>query len=118
MTIKVYIKDFDKFIIIKDGSLIFSSTEPNLVKAFITAVFWLSGIMWDPANVKGKALKIFLRFNPVTYLVNGYRNCFINKVWFWEEPKRLMYFGIICVVLFAIGIFTYKRVRKDIPDVL
>lgn len=34
MTIKVYIKNFDKFIIIKDGSLIFSSTEPNLVKAF------------------------------------------------------------------------------------
>ena len=95
-----------------------SKDYANLVKAFITAVFWLSGIMWDPANVKGKALKIFLRFNPVTYLVNGYRNCFINKIWFWQEPKRLIYFAVITIILFVIGIIVYKRVRKDIPDVL
>ena len=30
---------------------------------------------------------VFLKINPVTYLVNGFRNCFINKVWFWEQPS-------------------------------
>ena len=34
INIKVYIKGFDEFIIVKDSSSIFSSTEPNLVKAF------------------------------------------------------------------------------------
>ena len=90
----------------------------NLVKSFITAVFWLSGIMFDPATVKGATFKKFFAINPVTYLVNGYRACFINKTWFWESPKKLMYFLIIVVILYIVGLHVYKKLRKDIPDVL
>ncbi len=90
----------------------------NLVKSFITAVFWLSGILWDPETVKIGWLKKALHVNPVTYLVNGFRNCFINKVWFWEQPKRLMYFCIIMFILFVASLWSYKKLRKDIADVL
>lgn len=97
---------------------VISKDYANLVKAFITAIFWLSGIMWNPDTVKSHALKIFLNLNPVTYLVNGFRNCFINKVWFWEQPKRLLYFVIFILIMLFLGIRIYKKVRKDIPDVL
>ena len=90
----------------------------NLVKSMVTAVFWLSGILWDPATIKIVWLKKLLMLNPVTYLITGFRNCFINKVWFWEQPKRLLYFGIITLILLVIAIWTYKRLRKEIPDVL
>ena len=90
----------------------------NLVKSMITAVFWLSGIMWDPSTVTIPWVKKFLMINPVTYLVNGFRNCFINKIWFFEQPKRLLYFIIITVILLIIAIWTYKKLRKEIPDVL
>lgn len=90
----------------------------NLVKSFITAVFWLSGILWDADKITIPWLKKFLNLNPVTFLINGFRNCFINKVWFWEQPKRLMYFCIIVVILLVAGIWSYKKLRKDIPDVL
>ena len=63
-------------------------------------------------------VKKILNLNPVTFLVNGYRNCFINKVWFWEQPKRLIYFLIITAILLILAIATYKKLRKDIPDVL
>ena len=59
----------------------------NLVKAFVSAVFWLSGIIWDANSVTIPGLKKFLNLNPVTFFVNGFRNCFINQVWFWEQPK-------------------------------
>lgn len=97
---------------------VISKDYANLVKAFITALFWLSGIMWNPDTVKSATLRKVLNLNPVTFLVNGYRNCFINKTWIWEQPKRLIYFIIITVLLLALAIVTYKKLRKDIPDVL
>ena len=90
----------------------------NLVKSFITAVFWLSGILWNSETVKIGWLKKVLVVNPVTFLVNGFRNCFINKIWFWEQPKRLMYFGIITLIMIILSLWIYKRLRKEIPDVL
>ena len=90
----------------------------NLVKSFITAIFWLSGILWNAETITIPWLKKLLMINPVTFLVNGFRNCFINKIWFWEQPKRLMYFAIITFVLFLLGLWSYKKLRKDIADVL
>ena len=90
----------------------------NLVKSFITAVFWLSGILWSVDKVTSPALRKFLNINPVTFLVNGFRNCFVYKIWFWEQPKRLMYFCLITLILLLGGIWSYKKLRKDIADVL
>lgn len=90
----------------------------NLVKSFISAVLWLSGVLWDPEKIKILWLKKALRLNPVTYIVNGFRNTLINKIWFWEQPMRLVYFGIVFLILLFLSLWAYKRVRKEIPDVL
>ena len=91
----------------------------NLVKSLVTAVFWLSGIIWNINTMKDIPwLKMLLKINPVTYLVEGYRNVFIHKTWIWESPKTLIAFLVILLVLIAISIWVYKRLRKEIPDVL
>lgn len=90
----------------------------NLVKSFITAIFWLSGILWNVNTINIGWLKKLLMVNPVTFIVEGYRDCFINKVWFFEQPKRLLYFVIILLVLAIMSVWTYRRLRKEIPDVL
>lgn len=90
----------------------------NLVKSMVTAVFWLSGILWNPETITIPWLKKILMLNPVTFITTGFRNCFINHVWFFEQPKRLLYFVIITAIMLVIAIWTYKRLRKEIPDVL
>lgn len=90
----------------------------NLVRAFVSAVFWLSGIIWDADKVTIPWLRRFLNLNPVTFLVNGFRNCFINKIWFWEQPKRLLYLGISFLVMIVLALWAYRKLRKEIPDVL
>lgn len=90
----------------------------NLVKSFVTAVFWLSGILWNPDSIKIEWLKKILMANPVTYIVNGFRQCLIYKIWFWEEPKKLLYFSIVSFVMLVLALWAYRKVRKDIPDVL
>lgn len=90
----------------------------NLVKSMVTAVFWLSGILWNPDTIKIGWIKSILMINPVTFLSNGFRNCFINHVWIFEQPKRLLYFVIITILLLLLTIWAYKKLRKEIPDVL
>ena len=90
----------------------------NLVKSMVTAVFWLSGILWNPDTIQIEWVKKILMLNPVTFLTNGFRNCFINHTWFWEQPKRLLYFAIVTVIMLVLSIWTYKKLRKEIPDVL
>lgn len=95
-----------------------SKDYSNLVKSFVSPLFWLSGIMWKVDTIKSATLRKILNLNPITFLVDGYRNCFINKVWFWEHPMRLLGFGIVLLILLILSVRVYKRLRKDIPDIL
>lgn len=90
----------------------------NLVKSLVTAVFWLSGIVWNVNTIDIPWLKVLLKANPVTYIVEGFRNCFIHKVWIWESPKTLICFLAILIVLTVLAVVLYKKLRKEIPDVL
>lgn len=90
----------------------------NLVRSLLTAIFWFSGILYDPRKIKIKLLRRILMLNPVTYIVQGYRDTLIFKVWFWENKFQLISFLIILSLMTFIAIKTYKKLRKDIPDVL
>lgn len=90
----------------------------NLVKSFTTAIFWFSGIMWDVNTIGISWLQKALYFNPVTYIATGYRNCFIYKVWFWEEPLQLIIFLGMFLVMAVAAVWAYKKLIKEIPDVL
>lgn len=90
----------------------------NLVKSLVIAVFWFSGIMYDPRKVKIGWLRKILLLNPVTYFAQGYRDTLIFKVWFWENKFQTIGFMIILLIMTIMAIVTYKKLRKDIPDVL
>ncbi|MCQ4635266.1 ABC transporter permease [Anaerovorax odorimutans] len=90
----------------------------NLVKSIVTPIFWLSGIMWDVHKIDIGWLKTLLMFNPVTYVSTGYRNTFIYKIWFWEQPRSLLYFCIIFLIMTIAAVWSYRKLIKEIPDVL
>lgn len=90
----------------------------NLVKSLVTALFWLSGILYNAQSIEIHWIKTILLFNPVTLIANGYRNVFIEKVWFWQEPRELVNFALVTLVMLILAIWAYKKLRKDIPDVL
>lgn len=90
----------------------------NLIKSLMTAVLWLSGILWNINTVSNPLIKKILMINPVTFLTEGFRNCFINKIWFFEQPKSLICFVIVTVIMLLLAIWSYKKLKKEIPDVL
>jgi teichoic acid transport system permease protein len=90
----------------------------NVVSSFVTAIFWVSGIMWDVNKIDSPILSKVLAFNPVTFLATGYRNVFIYKRWFFEDTFALAAFLIMLVGMFGLALFTFHRLRRDIADVL
>ena len=90
----------------------------NLIKSLVTAVFWLTGIVWNVNTIDIPWIKTLLKINPVTYLVEGFRNCLIHKTWIWESPKTLLCFLAILFIMTILSVVIYKKLRKEIPDVL
>lgn len=90
----------------------------NLIRSTTTALFWLSGIMWDVHRIEFEWLKQILLFNPITYVASGYRNVFIYKTWFFEEPMSLLCYGATLVVMTILAIWSYRKLIREIPDVL
>lgn len=91
----------------------------NLVKSVNIGIFWLSAVLWNVENVLDKpVLGTFMKLNPVTFIVYGYRDCFIGGTWFWEYKYRLPAFIIEFLIMTFLSFWAYKKLRKDIPDVL
>ena len=90
----------------------------NLIKSLSTAIFWMSGIIYDVNEIHNKYLRFVLKLNPVTFISSGYRDVFIYKKWIIEDKVGIICYLITLVATILGAIWAYKRLRKEIPDVL
>ncbi len=95
-----------------------SSDFLNLVRSLTQALFWLSGILYDARTIDQVWIRKILLVNPVTLLINGFRNVFISHQWFWEQPGEIRNFLIAYIVMCLLAVWAYKKLRKELPDVL
>ena len=90
----------------------------NLVKSVTTALFWMSGIMYNVNGIDSTIIKNILLFNPITIIANGFRDSLIYKEWFWNNGIELRNFVIVYLAMTVMALWAYKKLREDIPDVL
>lgn len=90
----------------------------NLVKAFSSAIFWMSGIIYDVNTINNAWIRLLLKFNPVTVIANGYRYSFVYKKWFFDDPVELACYCTTLIVFVCLALWAFKKLRKEIPDVL
>lgn len=74
--------------------------------------------MFDIHTIKRPWAQLIFKLNPITYTVEGYRNSFVYQKWFWEEPKLLAVYLVEMLIMWLLALWIYKKLRKDIPDVL
>ena len=59
------------------------------------------------------------KFNPLYYILTGYREALINGTGFWEGSVHMtLYFWGIVVIVLLIGIKVYKTLRVHFADLL
>lgn len=78
---------------------------------------WMTPIMWSDTMIP-TTYRWILKINPMYYVVQGYRDSFINKAWFWERFNQTIYFWVVTLVLFFIGVVIFKKLKPHFSDVL
>ena len=76
------------------------------------------GLGYNVSSIEQTWIKNILMFNPVTIIANGYRHVFIDKTWFFETPTEVRNYFIVLAVMIILAIWAYKKLHKDIADVL
>ena len=90
----------------------------NLMKALITPLFWLSGILYDPLLLNIEWIRIILLFNPITFIATAFRSAFYAKTWIWDSFQMLAAFAGLFIVTIVITLIIHRRLSKEVPDVL
>lgn len=97
--------------------VIFFKDLKELINIVLQLGFWLTPIFWNYEILPGRFQNI-IKLNPMFYIVGGFRDTFINKVWFWERLNHTLYFWVLTVVLFIGGSLIFRRLRPHFSDVL
>ena len=99
--------------------VIFFRDLAQIIGILLQVGIWLTPIMWDVNMLNDHpALMKFFRFNPIYYIVSGYRDSILGHVGFWEHYKWTIYFWVVTVFLFVIGSTIFKRLKPHFADVL
>lgn len=97
--------------------VIFFKDLGQLINIFLQIGMWMTPIMWSYTMVPEKYQWI-LKLSPMYYIVEGYRDTFINHVWFFERYFQTVYFWIVTLGLFVIGAMIFKKLKPHFADVL
>lgn len=88
----------------------------NLIKTVKPAFFWLSGILFNSRGMEN--LKPVFSYNPISFIVEGYRNAICYNQWFWEDPGALLDFGEVMLGMLILTLLVYGRLRDRIAEIL
>lgn len=99
--------------------VIFFRDLTQIINIVLQVGVWMTPIMWDLNMLAEHPLlmKAF-KLNPMYYIVSGYRDAMLGKVWFWNHWGWTLYFWVVTVVLFGLGTVIFKRLKPHFADVL
>ena len=97
--------------------IIFLKDVGQLVNMVVQFGFWGTPIFWSFKMIP-EQYQWILNFNPMYYIIEGYRNSFIYHEWFWNLGYMNYYFWFVTISIIFIGIFIFKKLRPHFADVL
>ena len=100
--------------------IIFFRDLGQIISIALQVGIWATPILWNLNSLMAShpQLKVLFKLNPMNYIVEGYRNALIDKIWFWETFYSTAYFWILTMCMFAFGAIIFKRLKVHFADVL
>lgn len=92
----------------------------QIINIVLQVWMWACPIMWDMDQMLGNhpALMKLIKLNPFVYVVQGYRDCYINGVWFWQHWEYTLYFWAVTLLIGCFSFHIFKQLRVHFSDVL
>ena len=81
---------------------------------------WMCPIMYDETLFTSRApwVGTLLKLNPLYYIVAGYRDSMLTGAGFWMRPTLGIYFWVVTLVIFFVGLSFFRKLRPHFSDVL
>ena len=89
----------------------------QIVNIVLDIFLWATPIIWS-YNIVGEGFQWIVKLNPIFYLVEGYRDCFVNHKWFFEKSGLTLYYWSFVLVLIFLGEIVFRKLRPQFADVL
>jgi len=87
----------------------------NIIGVFLTMWMYLTPIFYPPEIVPAKLIP-FLNLNPMTPIINSYRNVILYGV--MPPWQSFIYSIVISVVIFIIGSFVFRKLSRNFADII
>ncbi len=102
---------------ITSSTSLFIEDIQNVVGVIIQFGFWFTPIIWNIRLIP-PSYRWIINLNPAYYFVNGYRNCFVYRVPFWERPHVALYYWLFTLTVLIVGAVIFRRLKPHFGEVL
>lgn len=89
----------------------------KIVALVIQIGFWATPIFWD-INIMSPRIQSVLKFNPMFYVIQGYRESFVYFTPFWKHPYQTAYFWTVALIALVLGALIFQKLKPQFADVL
>ena len=91
-----------------------------IIQIWMQVWMWLTPILWNIGQLpqQYQSYDLWLKLNPLYYIIQGYRDAFMNHVWFWEHPVYTIYFWAVVLFMLLLGRKIFRRLQPHFADVL
>lgn len=103
---------------ITSACTVFFRDMAQLVNIILTIGVWLTPIMWNPVTAMSPLMQKFFKLNPMYYIVDGFRDTLLEKIWFWHKPLWTLYFWCLSILIYLFGVRMFNRLKIHFSDVL
>ena len=92
----------------------------NLLGIIMQLFFWFTPIVWNLSMLaQNPTILKIIQCMPFTYLVTGFRNCFMEgNIVTQGYGIYTAIFWIVTIAIFLWGNYIFKKNKKDFADVL
>lgn len=97
--------------------VVFFRDLTQIIAIALQLLQWATPILWEVGRLSDRH-KWIAQINPLTYIVEGYRDAIYGQRWFWELPGQTLYFWVVALCLFTLGTVVFKRTKPMFADVL
>lgn len=96
---------------------VFFKDAMQIIAILLQIIFWMTPIVWQLNNMP-EIIKIILGFNPLYYIVEGYRSVLVYGNMGSFDWKMIVYYWGIAAFVFFFGVMVFKRCKTHFADVL
>ena len=87
----------------------------HFIGVALQLLFYVAPVVYSP-NMIPEKFQWVLKINPMTYIINAYRDIFYNKTML--EIKPLMTVFVLAIIAFGIGYFIFSILQKGFAEQL